>query len=838
MSWAVPLSSSPLAPSTPGSGQRTTKNFAKSPSGLPSNPSTTPAGPPPSSVGSFTPPDPPLSSILGSSQRGSEKSLFKANPSASANTGSRRSVDPFSQSIDEDKLARFLDKSDGFNFGDSNGASMKQTFGLPSGKHNLNLTRDGDEEDYEDEEEGYDHEEEDYGEDEQDEGTEDGATVDPAPGKALVDAGFMTQSALTKFPANGSTFEYGSSIMDGTSRGVKRSRGGAMIPPASTRVAKKLTEPEQESEIPSIVTNMASRSRVASLEESDDFIVGTESILLKELYGTEMMGEVSETVLDAGLPNATESLCDFWRASRDQDLANTPPRPEAVVGIGPDQKAPPLHKAIFISTLLLQLHHPPTAKGKQALAVTRLNRLSTSATFPQDIQLRSNPTAPSKVLLNWLDDNYNHYRHTVDEVQQYEPSPAGHRSFWDIVMHLTLRSKLAEVGRLLKRSNFQHARTARDDGHGTEGYHGVQIKNIERVVNRAVQVLEHCPLLQEDNWNIAGNEWFLFRKRIEQAMDDLTTFAEGRDRDMDESESAFEASNFGLRRTNMGLSKSARKAESKVPWTIYQNLKTMYGILLGGTTEIVSSSQDWVEATVGLTAWWDGDSAEDVAVGSLAMSRRSLRHSEARGRRLVDVNAAAAYIQRLASAFKHVTNDANEGSFQVESINQVELALASVFQGNIEGVIGILRGWSLPVTSAVAEISSAGGWFGPGSGEMADLHDDLISMSTFQQRQPTKLVTRDSISVEYAEALSARESLQPSQGATIYEGWELSMSVLNRLDDKGIAAQRIGEMLQRLPVYSDERMDKILRICQISGKAGQARNITEVNCQLLPKCRY
>ena len=321
-------------------------------------------------------------------------------------------------------------------------------------------------------------------------------------------------------------------------------------------------------------------------------------------------------------------------------------------------------------------------------------------------------------------------------------------------------------------------------------------------------------------------------------MDDLTTFAEGRDRDMDESESAFEASNFGLRRSNMGLSKSARKAESKIPWTIYQNLKTMYGILLGGTTEIVSCSQDWVEATVGLTAWWDGDSAEDVAVGSLTMSRRSLRHSEARGRRLVDVNAAAGYIQRLASAFKHVTNDANEGSFQVESINQVELALASVFQGNAEGVIGILRGWSLPVTSAVAEISSAGGWFGPGSGEMADLHDDLISMSTFQQRQPTKLMTRDSISVEYAEALSTRERLQPSHGVTIYEGWELSMSVLNRLEDKGIAAQRIGEMLQRLPVYSDERMDKILRICQISGKAGEARNITEVSHQLLPKCRY
>ena len=833
MSWTVPLSSSPLAPSTPGSGQRHTNGFAKSPSGLPSNPSTTPAGPPPSSVGSFTPADPPPSSIFGSSQLGSGKTLFKAKSSAITNTGSRRGANSFSQSIDEDKLARFLDKSGGFDFGDSNGASAKKNLGLPSGRQHPEPTNENDEEDYEDEEEDYDEGEED-GDSEYD------ATMDmdPASSKQLLDASFTTKSAFDKSPANGALPDLGSSIMDDTFRGVKRSRGGATIPPPSTRIAKKLTKSGQKSEIPGIVTSMALRSRIARLEEPDDFVVGTENFLLKELYGTEIMGEVPENILAAGLPNATAKLCNFWRASRDRYIAETPPRPEVVVGIGPDQRAPPLLKAIFVSTLLMQLHHPPTATGKQALAVARLNRLSTSATFPLDIQLPSNPTALPKVLLEWLDDSHNHYRPTVTEVQQYTPSPTAHPYYWDAVMHLTLRGKLADLGRLLQGSNFQHARTARDDGHGTEGYHGVQIKNIERVVNRAVQVLERCPSLQEDNWSIAGSEWFLFRKLIEQAMDDLTTFAEGRDRGVDASESAFEASDFGLRRTDMGLSQSTRKAESKVPWTIYQNLKTMYGVLLGGTTEIISTSYDWLEATVCLAAWWDGDSAEDVAVGSLALSRRSLRHSEARGTRLVDINATAAYIQRLASAFAHVTNDANEQSFEIESINQVELALASVLQGNVGGVIGILRGWSLPVTSAVAEISNAGGWFGPGSEEMADLEDDLISMSSGQQRQPTKLLTKDSIFVEYAEALCARERLQPRLGGIIYEGWELSMSVLNRLDHKGIAAQRIGEILQRLPVLSDERMDKILRTCQKSGKLREARSITEVSGQLLCGCRY
>src|SRR5450432_1099052 len=62
-SFQVPFSSSPL-PSTP---DRRTKNGAGQFSFGASNPSTTPAGPLPSSAGSFTPAGPPPSSVLGSS---------------------------------------------------------------------------------------------------------------------------------------------------------------------------------------------------------------------------------------------------------------------------------------------------------------------------------------------------------------------------------------------------------------------------------------------------------------------------------------------------------------------------------------------------------------------------------------------------------------------------------------------------------------------------------------------------------------------------------------------------------------------------------------------------
>ena len=807
-----------MAPSTPGSGQRHTNIFAHLSSGLPSNPSTTPAGPPPSSVGSFTPADPPPSSVFGSSQLGSRKSLFKSKSPPPANTGSGRSANPFAQSIKSDKLARFLNESGQFDLGDSNGSSSKATFGMPSG-HRVPDPESESEQEYSEE----------YSEDYEDEvdasglGEEHTMDLDSTVESRQPEADLTLGSSFGNSLVNGNTRNHGSAVTNGTSRGVKRSRGGAMINHTSKRGEGMSQEPNQESDIEKIVKDQASRSQVARLEEPDEFIVGSEDILIRDLYDTEILSE------EARLPEATEHLCTFWRTSRDRDVSKDPPKPEIIAGIGPDEDAPPWHKAIFISTLLLQLHHPPTATGKQSLALARLDRLSSSATFPRELHIPHNPTALPKVLLDWLDKNHNHYEPTLSEVQRHDPSPTAHYNYWDIIFYVTLRGKFADLARILKRSKFQHARTARDDGQGTEGYNNLQIKNIERVINRAIQLLEYSPSLQEENWNVTGNDWYMFRKRVEQAVEDLTIFAEGCDRAAEESQSSLEASSFGLRRPNKDLSQSARRAESRVPWTIYQNLKTMYGILLGGNTEIISSAQDWVEATIGLTVWWDGDDVESVGGGSLALSRRSIRHPSSRVGRLVDENANAAYMQRLKYTFESVSNSMEE-NYQVDSTNQVELALASVFQGNVDGVIGLLRGWSLSVTSAVAEIACAGGWF-DGTGIMASFDEqDLMTISHGQQLDPLKAITKDTILMEYAKVLSAREKIQAKQKGISYEGWELSISVLTRLNDKGIARQKVSEVLRELPVFSDERMDKILSTCERFDIQDEARSITEVSC--------
>ena len=815
--WTVPLSSSPLAPSTPGLGEGHISHISNS---YASNISTTPDGPPPSSAGSFTPADPPPSSIFNSSQLGSGKTLFKKKPSNAANTSSRRSVKSVSSNpIDQSKLARYLDRSGRFDLGSSNGLLSGNSFGLPSSSP---PSKPADISDQDDE-----YETEPFDEDEDAEDSE----VDDGNNDMGMNADDITKNLQNGSSTTGAPLDLGSSILDGTPRGMKRSRGGAIIPYAPSRSAKKQRRPIQDSAIPGIARNMATRMGIAQLSETDDFIVRTEEILQTEFYGTESSDNTNDQNLKAALPNACESLSRFWRSRRDLDIANALPLQDVTMGIGPAESESALHKSIFLAALLLEIRHPPTAKGKQALAATRRNRSSTLSRPSQDSPTPTNPTAFPKILIDWMEKEHNAYKSTINEVQSTHPNPTAHSNYWDIIHICTMRGKLGEAIRILRKSNFLYARSAGEDGQGDGGYDGIQVKNIERVVNRAIQVLELCPALQDDDWHVTGSEWIVFRKRVRQAMSDLATFAETRDRDLDPTESTFESSNFGLLTTRTSLTQSTRRAESRVPWTVYQKLKVMYGILLGEATEILSSAQDWVEATLGLTIWWNGDDDEDIAVSDLAQTRRSLRQSQSRGPRLVDVNANPAYLQRLAHAFAWSTDDTDDDLFQINSMNPIEVGLASLFEGDVAGLIGLLRGWSLPVVSAVAEVASVGGWFETSVGiNLMDLdldENDHLLLNEHSQEGPP--MTRDTILMDYANALSQKAEILRGPGKAVYEGWELSITLLSRLDDDSVAQKKIGELLNQLDLISDSRINKILQICQEFNMVKEAESITEVS---------
>ena len=160
----------------------------------------------------------------------------------------------------------------------------------------------------------------------------------------------------------------------------------------------------------------------------------------------------------------------------------------------------------------------------------------------------------------------------------------------------------------------------------------------------------------------------------------------------------------------------------------------------------------------------------------------------------------------------------------------------------MQGVVGILRSCSLPVASAVVEIAAIADWLDGG--------DAKDSMSLFNKSDLMVLsygqgkahdgddLDRDLIMSEYAEALfgrgtldTARSSFDVNMQATneVQEGWEIGVQIFARLQQADTMSERMGRLLDELPLESNERVDKLLSICNEADLGDQARKIAEVS---------
>ena len=802
--FAVPVSSSP--PSTPGKGPNSGKfHFS-------SHPSTTPAGPPPSSSRSFTPAGPPPSSVFGSSGLGPGKALFQSRPRSALNAGSIEQPDspPF-KSLASGKDASLKPTESLFSNGGFN-----NTFALPSSSPQGSLAGDtrtiaskkvNEVLDRMEEDQDYDGDDGLSAEDNMEYDSDGEDRNDPEPHSKRSRSSYERRQ-------DGPLFD------KSLARGGKNTQSFAASsirskPQSEIRFARR-----RDTEIHASAIDFAKEVGSAKLVESDELILGTED-LIGSLQTAKEQGEQDQHIQDA-LTAVPEALSRLWHSCCNKLSSDISTEEDIEISIGPGRQDPPLKKAEFLASLLLQMHHPPATKGGQAFAASRPYRSALRSTVKEPKQrLKSFP----EVLLDWLATHHKPLGSTAIIVQSYHPDPTAHTNFWDFIHNSTLRGQLVDVYRTLKAANFEHARTAKDDGSSRDGYYGTQLDNIRIVMRDAMRLLESCPALDHNDWNMVGNDWTAFRKQVEQAISNLAAFAEGRDRDLDPKQSTFQAEHFGMTSTSMALSQSARRVGSKVPWTIYQNLKKMYRILLGGQTEIISSAIDWVEATIGLTVWWDGHDENGFSHGSTAMARisQSLRQSQVLSSGVQKV--IGAYLGRLNTALEKALED--QEKIAVEFSNPVEVGLAAVFQGDVEAVLGLLRAWSMPIAVAVVDIADLAGWYEAVSPEVNFDASDLMVLS-YAQPQSQLSLSKDGLLMEYAERLFEKDSLQAPSSNTPTEGWELSMRIFSRLLDNELANKRVGELLDRLPLVSDMRTDRVMVACRNLGLDQKALDISEV----------
>lgn len=537
-----------------------------------------------------------------------------------------------------------------------------------------------------------------------------------------------------------------------------------------------------------IVRDMCTQQDAARITESPDLILKTEDLVCR-LYDEGIGAEDDAEKMDNSLANITYRLVKLWN-----DYVEDLPQPEGedLATIGPGNDAAPFEKAAYIAHLILRIHH------------TR---------FENDAENEKTPPLP-EVLFNWQEASHNLYPDQIREISHFKPSPICHYLYWQTLRNALLRGDVSGASQLLKNAGWENAcRGTRGD----RAYTGKALENVRRFADATCEMLELCPAMRGD-WDIWNSSWTLFRVQARGSLDRLTLFAEGPDlSSLDGSYSPQPQS----------MSTMARKASSQIPWDIYENLQSVYGIVLGDHEAILQTAQDWCEATVGLFGWWDDGSQH----------HKNLRLSQPRGfgASASHFGGSPNYFDRLGSAFRLVL----QSDMSPNPMSAVEVAIASCFEGNINGVIGLLRTWSLPVASSVAEIASLGQWLPPTETakplptDTLDM-DDLALLGVLPPTKDEVEGIKDTTLVLYARELAGIEHLSASR-----DGWEIAIEVLGRMDVPQKSEETVAELLRDLLATLDENsrttVDRMWRILNDLGMIAYAEETAEHFADILSK---
>ncbi|CAJ2502746.1 Uu.00g101400.m01.CDS01 [Anthostomella pinea] len=564
--------------------------------------------------------------------------------------------------------------------------------------------------------------------------------------------------------------------------------------------------PKREFKYATLAKDLYGQGDFAEVLEPDHVILQTEAVVAR-LYDEGVGSEDDEERLDNTLSQACVRLVNnIWTPHTDS-LPKA--HEEHAAKVGPSSHAPTFEKAMFLANLILRIHHTPPLR---------------------DAFGGSRDLALPAVLFQWQADEHNIDGDQMGIISRHPPAPATHALFWQAVFNALIRGNVGGSAKLLRNAGWE---AVKKSPRGESSYSGQALANIRRVIEDLCQVMEICPSVASKSWDIHSSDWTLFRLKAKAAKEALISFSEGKDRSQMALTRSKESDFGDSSNSRPSLAGLARKAESQIPWEIYENLQSLYAILIGEPDAILAAAQDWCEATIGLFGWWDdGHNKRD---GALSHSR-SLRITN-------QPTGSKDFFERMALSLQTVT----ESDFHFDTSDPVEVGVACAFEGNVEGVIGFLRLWSLPVASTVAEIASLGRWL------PAPEPQNLISMSEFDKEDldllginqssapDEKDGIKDTTLIHYAQSLRSRKHISGTtlRGKADKEGWELAVQVVGRMDSPERSEQMVQDLLQNvlktLNEDSRDTADKIWRLLNELGMINFAEDTAETFGDILAR---
>ncbi|KAJ0160900.1 Nucleoporin NUP85 [Colletotrichum tanaceti] len=789
-------------PSTPG---QTPQKKSHYPFG--DNPSTTPAGPPPSSAASFTPAGAPSESYLGSSSLQGVTAQKPFSFGGASSNGARQNLFGRNDSAAQQPLGRSISQSAKpstrqpsalsreYGTGNSQASPDNRTgrYTLPESSED----EEDDEEDEYDERDAVDAEMERYIEADIDQDD-----IPAEPGVEDIEDDDDMFLNMQHSDRDDQELDYSDEGEGGF--GAEDSDLLLLATPAATERMRREAEDifrassmrrssagrRKDFKFSTIAKDLYKGLGMTVITESPEVVLKTED-LINQLYNEGIGAQEDPEQLDISLSTIVYPLVELW-----DDFAQSLPMLEGehIAEIGPGPDSEPFQKAAYVARLVLQMHH--TRFKKKGSAETEV------------------PPLPD-VLFRWIEENHNLYPEQYEIVLNHRPSPASHSLFWPTLRGALIRGSVDLASKLLRNAGWE---SVKKGPRADYAYSGKALENLQRAVGIACEALDMCPA-NKGNWDVFSSDWTLYRIQAKGSLDKLQRFAEGKEKNLF-------AGGHDNGHGGASLAGLVRKAEGQVPWDIYEHLQSIYQIILGTPEAILDTAQDWCEATIGLFGWWEEGRGQ----------QKSLRMSRSQGLWMQGSSSSPeGYLERLSLAF----HTAVDSGFHFNSMNPVEVAIASAFESDFAAVIGILRAWSLPIASSVAELASLGQWLPkpeqPNLITMESLDmEDLDILGVSPQTADEVEGIKDTTLTHYARELAGIDQLSEDRS-----GWEMAIQVLGRMDSATKSEEMVGELLRdilaQLDSDSGATVDKVWRILNDLGMITYAEETAETFAEILAK---
>lgn len=484
-----------------------------------------------------------------------------------------------------------------------------------------------------------------------------------------------------------------------------------------------------------------------------------------------------------------------------------------------------LYKAYYLVSLLLPLHH-------------------SRANVPETLR-------------KWLyTHKQNPSRQQLHSLKSFHPNCVFSPNYWDFIHRLILRGEVQEVHDIMRTTDWDQlcvdAPVTKAPKFNTSSGQSVpaiekrytrgEIDTIKAATATCMKLLKACPGLARSSYapsetgffpktakhHGTSAAWRIWQGSVFSACEEL------RGRNTDAEDSVFDDTddsyynNYhprnGLGSFGLSIASGKPKEKAPLPQDVARGFRQIYEVMRGDRDAVISSTDKWEEAVVGLMFWNPAGSANKGDYDDSVDEEDS--DTEGGDLQHVDRNRRERELVRLSKTIESLMED-----MPIDPTSDLDITVGGIMTGDPTAVTDFLPTFSLLAASAAVEIC---GWAGSilrnpinegalekrrGGGMMDAFNEDDDAVFGLMSRVVSEGDKADGVLKEYAAGLFGIEWLDENAK---FEGWEAGVGILERV--KG-GKELAGKLLTQLELNSKDRVQKLLQHCNEKNLTDEASDI-------------